>query len=70
MIGKSKLRFNAGFRVTKQNAAYMLFFLLFYWLLVACIYMGVLCFWILYAIVYGIYWCIKKILKLGKNANN
>jgi hypothetical protein len=63
VLGKSKFRLGAGFRVTKKNAAYMLFFLLFYWMLMLCFYMIAFCIWLVYAMGYGVYWCIKKILK-------
>lgn len=57
-----KFRLGAGLRVTKKNAAYMIFVLMIYWMLLLCFYMVVFCFWLMYAFCYGIYWCIKKLV--------
>lgn len=55
-------RIGAGMRLTKKNAAWMLVILMFVWMFQLCWYMMVLCFWLIYAVCYGIYWCIKKLV--------
>lgn len=66
MLSKSKLRLGAGFRITKKNAAYMIFLLLFYWMFMLCFYMAAFCVWLVYAMGYGIYWVVKKIIQTIK----
>ena len=50
-----------GVRITKKNAAWMFFVMLFVWLFQMVWYMAVLCFWFLYAVCYGCVWCVKKL---------
>lgn len=67
MLGNSRLRLGAGIRVTKKTAAYMIFFLMFYWMLILCFYMVAFSIWLVYAMGYGVYWCIKKIVQKFKS---
>lgn len=60
MLGKSKFRIGAGLRITKNNMWWMCLVLLFVLVFQMMWYMCVLCFWMMYAIFYGIYWLIKK----------
>ena len=57
-------RFGFGIRITKRNAPYMLFFMLFVWMFQIMWYMLVFSFWLMYAMCYGIYWCIKQLVRL------
>lgn len=66
-IGKSKFRIGAGMRLTKSNVWYMLFILMIYWMFVLCFYMMALCIWMMYAMIYGLVWLVKKIVKKIKN---
>lgn len=61
-----KFRLGVGMRLTKKNAAYMAFFLMFMWMFQLLWYMMVLCFWMFYAVCYGMYWCIKKLIQAIK----
>lgn len=63
-----KFRLGLGIRVTKSNVIWTSFILFFIYMLQLCWYILVLCFWLMYAFYYGIYWCIKKlIVKLVKS---
>jgi hypothetical protein len=63
-MGKfGKFRLGAGLRLTKNNAVWVLFILMFVYMFQACWYMMVLCFWMVYAMFYGMYWCIKKLIQ-------
>ena len=55
-------RIGAGMRITKKNAAWMLVIMMFVWMFQLMWCMIVLCFWLMYAVCYGIYWCIKKLV--------
>ncbi len=63
MLGKTKFRIGAGLRITKNNVVWMSFVLLFIAVFQMMWYMCVLCFWVMYAICYGIYWLIKKLVQ-------
>lgn len=65
-IGKGKFKIGAGLRLTKQNMWYMLLVLLIYWMIMLTFYMMAFCVWLTYAMFYGIYWCIKKIVQRSK----
>ena len=54
-------RFGVGMRLTKKNAWWMFFVLLFVYMFKAYWYMMIICLWLIYAICYGFYWCIKKL---------
>lgn len=57
-----KFRIGAGLRITKKNMFWMSIIVMFVSLFQLCWYMMVLCFWLMYAVCYGIYWCIKKLV--------
>lgn len=57
-----KFRIGAGLRITKKNMFWMSIIVMFVSLFQLCWYMMVLCFWLMYAFCYGIYWCIKKLV--------
>lgn len=57
-----KFRIGAGLRITKSNVLWMSIIVMFVSLFQLCWYMMVLCFWLMYAVCYGIYWCIKKLV--------
>lgn len=59
-------RFCFGMRMTKKNAAYMWIVLLLVSMLQLTWYMLILCFWLMYAMCYGIYWCIKQLCRALK----
>ena len=52
-------RLGAGLRITKKNAPWMLFIWLFVITFQMMWYMIVLCCWLMYAVCYGLIWCIK-----------
>ena len=58
-----KFRLGAGMRITKKNAIYMLIIMMFVWMIQAMWYILVICAWLVYAVCYGIYWIIKKIIQ-------
>lgn len=58
-----KIRIGAGMRITKSNAVWMLFIMMLVWIFQLTWYMIVLCFWLVYAVVYGTIWGIKKLFK-------
>lgn len=60
-------RFGLGIRMTKSNAAFMWLIVLFVSMFQLTWYMLILCFWLMYAMCYGIYWCIKKICRAAKH---
>ncbi len=59
-------RLGLGIRITKKNAAIMSFVLFFVLMFQLMWYMMVVCFWLMYAMFYGIYWCIRKVFGIGK----
>lgn len=65
MLGKGKIHFGTGFRITKKNAAWIWFILLFYYIFVAMWYIILICVWMVYAVCYGFYalirWIIQKV---------
>jgi hypothetical protein len=61
-----KFRLGAAFRITKKNAAYMCIILMFVWMFQLMWYMILLSFWMVYAVFYGLYWCIKKLVQAIK----
>ena len=56
-----KFRLGVGMRLSKKNAPYLFIILMFVWMFQLTWYMMVLCFWMMYAIGYGMYWIIKSI---------
>lgn len=59
-------RLGLGVRMTKKNAAFLWLILLFVWMFKLMWYMLVLSFWLMYAMCYGIFWCIRLIFRLVK----
>lgn len=59
-------RLGLGLRLNKSNAAWMLFVLMFVYIFQAMWYMMILCGWLVYAVCYGVYWCIKKLIETIK----
>lgn len=55
-------RLGVGTRLSKKNAAWMSWLFLFVAMFKLMWYMLLLCGWLMYAMCYGIYWCIKKII--------
>ena len=55
-------RIGIGTRVSKKNAGYALIFMLFYYMFLMCWYMMIGCLWLMYAMCYGCYWIVKKII--------
>jgi len=55
-------RLGVGMRVNKKNAIWMSFLVMFIAMFKAMWYMLLLCGWLTYAVCYGMYWCIKKII--------
>lgn len=60
------LRFGLGVRVTKNNMIWMSLIALFVLMFKLCWYMMVLCFWLIYAVIYGIIFVCKKALNILK----
>ncbi len=61
-------RLGVGLRLTKSNMLWMSFVVMFVYLLKATWYMMVICFWIVYALYYGLFYCCRKLLeKLKKD---
>lgn len=56
-------RFGLGIRITKNNAIWALLMASFVCVLQMMWYMLVLFFWIIYALFYGIIWCVKAIAR-------
>lgn len=56
-------RLGLGIRITKKNAAYMWVVLLIVVMVQLTIYMMIPCLWLIYAMMYGLVWCIVKLFK-------
>ncbi|MBO7149342.1 MAG: hypothetical protein J6V71_00455 [Clostridia bacterium] len=56
-------RLGVGLRITKNNILWVSIILMFVYMIQLTWYMMVLCGWIMYAMFYGIIWCVKKIVK-------
>ena len=64
-------RLGVGMRLSKKNAIWMSLIVLFVAMFQLMWYMLILCGWMMYAVCYGIYWCIKKTIgALSKKQNN
>lgn len=57
-------RLGLGLRLTKKNSIWILFIMMFVYIVRAMWYMGVLIFWLIYAMVYGITYAVKKSMSL------
>ena len=60
-------RLGVGMRLTKNNIIWMSFIVMFVYLLKATWYMMIICFWIVYALYYGMFHCCRELLKKFKN---
>ena len=56
------IRFGLGLRLTKSNALWMSFVIMFVYVVQACWYMMVVCFWLVYIVIYGMISVTKKII--------
>lgn len=56
------IRFGLGLRITKRNALWMSLVVMFVCMLQACWYMMLICFWLMYIVIYGAVWLTKKIV--------
>ena len=59
-------RLGFGMRLNKKNAWWLALIILFVAIIKLTLYAMVLCGWMMYAMIYGIYWCIKKIIQVSK----
>jgi hypothetical protein len=59
-------RLGLGLRITKNNIIWMSFIIMFVCILQLCWYMMIMMFWMVYAIVYGMIYSVKKILTIKK----
>lgn len=55
------IRFGLGLRITKNNALWMSFVVMFVCMVQACWYLMLLCFWLCYLVAIGIVHIFKKI---------
>ena len=55
-------RLGIGMRLNKKNAIWLSLIIMFVAMFQLMWYMLLLCGWMIYAVCYGIYWCIKKII--------
>lgn len=62
------LRLGFGIRLKKSNTIWMLCIMSFVYMLQAMWYIMVCMFWMVYAVIYGMIWCYKKMFQIGKNA--
>lgn len=53
-------RLGIGMRITKNNMIWMSLLIMVVQLFKAVWYLMIIAFWIMYAMFYGLYWCIKK----------
>jgi hypothetical protein len=60
-------RLGVGMRMTKKNAFLFFFVMLFVYIFKLMWYMMLLVGWLIYAMLYGMYWCIKKIARCISN---
>ena len=64
-------RIGLGMRMNKKNAIWMSLIIMFISILKMTWYMMILCGWLFYAVCYGMYWCMKKIIdSVSKNQKN
>lgn len=57
-------RMGLGLRITKKNAIWMAFIVMFVCLMQAMWYMMIISFWLAYAICYGLFLGIKKLIQI------
>ena len=58
------IRLGMGLRITKSNAIWMSFIVMFVYMLQAMWYMMIISFWLMYAICYGLFLGIKKLIQI------
>lgn len=63
-------RLGLGIRITKKNAVWIALLTMFVAMFQLMWYMLLLCGWMIYAVCYGIYWCIKKIIVASSKKQN
>ena len=64
-LGKvGKFRLFGGIRLTSTNILLLAIPLMFYYMIKLCVYMVVLCGWLIYAMIYGMIWIVKKIINI------
>ena len=63
-------RLGVGMRLNKKNAIWMSLIVLFVAMFQLMWYMLILCGWMMYAVCYGIYWCIKKTIGASSKKQN
>ena len=73
-IGKvGGFRIGIGQRITSKNAWWLIFAMVMYGMIKLAMYMVIASFWMIYAVFYGMWWCIKKLVfgiaKLFKKDN-
>lgn len=59
-------RLGVGMRVTKNNMIWMSLLIMVVQLFKAVWYLMIIAFWVMYAMFYGLYWCIKKSIPFFK----
>jgi hypothetical protein len=60
-------RLGLGLRITKNNIIWMSFIIMIVYMIQACWYLMILMFWLVYAIIYGMIYIVKKILTAKNN---
>ena len=63
-------RLGIGMRLNKKNAIWLSLIIMFVAMFQLMWYMLLLCGWMIYAVCYGIYWCIKKIIVASSKKQN
>lgn len=63
------VRLGLGIRMNKRNSFLLLFIMMFVCLFKVCWYLMVVCFWLTYAVCYGGYLCVKKVVQAIKRKN-
>lgn len=58
------VRFGLGLRLTKSNAIWMSFIVMFVYMMQALWYMMIIGFWLAYAVYYGLFLGIKKLIQI------
>lgn len=63
-------RLGVGLRITKNNAIWMSFIVMFAYMIKAVWYMMILCGWLVYAMYYGLFLGAKKLIQTILNKKN
>ena len=67
-IGGFKL--GLGIRITKKNVLWMSWIVMIICMFQAVWYMMVICFWLMYAVMYGLWWCISAPFRKHKKVRD